>query len=127
MLDDRVRAGEHQGGVTVVESHQVGRLPARSADLDDLARPPQPGGSAQVRILAWIPDLDIGERLPARRGFAQSPDSNTVTALAAGELVILPAVVATFEPEWLPGGSYSLTVLLTGLNPRSSPGTLHIT
>jgi hypothetical protein len=40
MLDDRVRAGEHQGGVTVVESHQVGRLPARSADLDDLARPP---------------------------------------------------------------------------------------
>src|SRR6266851_9613731 len=39
MLDDRVRAGEHQGGVTVVESHQVRRLPARSADLDDLARP----------------------------------------------------------------------------------------
>jgi len=39
MLDDRVRAGEHQGGVTVVETHQVGRLPARSADLDDLACP----------------------------------------------------------------------------------------
>ena len=37
MLDDRVRAGKHQGGVTVVESHQVRRLPARSADLDDLA------------------------------------------------------------------------------------------
>src|SRR6266516_7005546 len=41
MLDDRVRAGEHQGGVTVVESHQVGRLPARSPDLDNLARPPR--------------------------------------------------------------------------------------
>src|SRR5271165_7010788 len=39
MLDDRVRAGEHQARVTVVETHQVGRLPARSADLDDLARP----------------------------------------------------------------------------------------
>ena len=39
MLDDRVRAGEYQGGVTVVESHQVGRLPARSADLYDLACP----------------------------------------------------------------------------------------
>jgi hypothetical protein len=39
MLDDRVRAGEHQDSVTIVESHQVRRLPARSADLDDLARP----------------------------------------------------------------------------------------
>jgi len=38
MLNDRVRAGEHQAGVTVVETHQVGRFPARSADLDDLAR-----------------------------------------------------------------------------------------
>lgn len=27
----------------------------------------------------------------------------------------------------LPRGSYSLTILLTGLNPRSSPGTLHVT
>src|SRR5690348_12171192 len=39
MLNDRVRAGEHQAGVTVVETHQVRRLPARPADLDDLARP----------------------------------------------------------------------------------------
>src|SRR6516165_10119968 len=39
MLNDRVRAGEYQAGVTVVEPHQVGRFPARSADLDDLARP----------------------------------------------------------------------------------------
>src|SRR5215472_10741280 len=39
MLDHRVRAREHQAGVTVVETHQVGRLSARSADLDDLARP----------------------------------------------------------------------------------------
>src|SRR5438445_4527864 len=39
MLNDRVRAGEHQAGVTVVETHQVGRFPARPADLDNLARP----------------------------------------------------------------------------------------
>jgi hypothetical protein len=39
MLDDRVRAWEHQAGVTVVETHHVWRLPARSTDLDDLARP----------------------------------------------------------------------------------------
>src|SRR5215472_11001263 len=39
MLDDRVRAGERQGGVTVIESHQAVRLPARSSDLDDLACP----------------------------------------------------------------------------------------
>src|SRR6266511_2946818 len=39
VLDDRVRAGKHQARMTVVETHQVGRLPARSADLDDLTRP----------------------------------------------------------------------------------------
>src|ERR1017187_4292413 len=39
MLDDRIRAGEHQARVTVVEAHEVGRFAARSADLDDLARP----------------------------------------------------------------------------------------
>src|SRR5215467_201550 len=38
-FDDRVRTREHQAGVTVVETHQVGRLTARSADLDDLACP----------------------------------------------------------------------------------------
>src|SRR5258708_17618035 len=39
MLDDRVRAWEHQARVTIVETHQVWRLAARSADFDDLARP----------------------------------------------------------------------------------------
>src|SRR5215467_15049464 len=38
-FDDRVRTREHQAGVTIVETHQVGRLPAWSADLDDLACP----------------------------------------------------------------------------------------
>jgi hypothetical protein len=39
MPDDRVRAGEHQARVTVVATRQAGRLSARSADLDNLARP----------------------------------------------------------------------------------------
>src|SRR5262249_14474746 len=39
MFDDRVRTGEHQAGVTVIETHQVGRLSVRSTDFDDLARP----------------------------------------------------------------------------------------
>ena len=39
MLDDRVRAREYQARVTVIETHQVWRLPARSADFDDLADP----------------------------------------------------------------------------------------
>jgi hypothetical protein len=38
-LDDRVRAREYQARVTVIETHQVWRLPARSADFDDLADP----------------------------------------------------------------------------------------
>src|SRR6476646_11384312 len=39
VLDDRVRAREYPGRVAVIESHQVGRLPARPADLYDLAFP----------------------------------------------------------------------------------------
>src|SRR6266581_243417 len=39
VLDDRVRTREHQAGMAVVETHQVGRLPARPAHLDDLACP----------------------------------------------------------------------------------------
>jgi hypothetical protein len=39
MLDDRVRAWEHQARMTIVETHQVWRLAASSADIDDLARP----------------------------------------------------------------------------------------
>ena len=39
MFDDRVRTWKHQAGMTVVETHQIGRFPARSANLDDLARP----------------------------------------------------------------------------------------
>src|SRR5690349_4040871 len=39
MLDNRVRAWEHQARVTIVETHQVWRLAARSADFDDLACP----------------------------------------------------------------------------------------
>jgi hypothetical protein len=39
MLDDCVGAGEYQRGVIVLESHEVGRFTARSADLDYLACP----------------------------------------------------------------------------------------
>jgi hypothetical protein len=55
MLDDRVRAGEHQRGVTGVEPHQVGRLPAGSPDLDDLARPPRMAHNVGVYVEP-IPD-----------------------------------------------------------------------
>src|SRR5215471_5215953 len=39
MFDDRVRARKHQAGMAIVETDQIGRFPARSANLDDLARP----------------------------------------------------------------------------------------
>jgi hypothetical protein len=39
MLDDRVRARQHQARVAIIEPHQVWRLPARPADFDDLADP----------------------------------------------------------------------------------------
>src|SRR5260221_11786191 len=39
MFDDRVRPREYQARVTVIETHQVRRLPAPPADFDDLADP----------------------------------------------------------------------------------------
>src|SRR6266566_8213979 len=79
MLDDRVRAGEHQGGVTVVESHQVGRLPARSADLDNLARPP---GMAH----------DIGVHVePVPGGCPHAPTSSSAFAHGMSAFPALPA------------------------------------
>jgi hypothetical protein len=39
MLDHGIRAGKDQGDVLVLELHEVWRLPARSADFDDLTGP----------------------------------------------------------------------------------------
>jgi hypothetical protein len=55
ILDDRVRAGEHQRDVTVIETHQVRPLPAGSPDLDDLASPPRMTHDVGVHVKA-IPD-----------------------------------------------------------------------
>jgi hypothetical protein len=87
MLNDRVRAGEHQPGVTVVETHQVGRFPARPADLDDLARPlpladhvathmePVPGGC-----------LHPPTSLPAFRAARAQQDTLTVCHIATASI-----------------------------------------
>src|SRR5260370_23865863 len=79
MLDDRVRAGEHQGGVTVVESHQVRRLPARSADLDAPARPPRPAHDAGVHAEP-VPD-----------GCLHAPTSSSAFAHRMSAFPALPA------------------------------------
>jgi hypothetical protein len=55
MLDGRIRAGEHQARVAVVEAHQVGRLPASSADLDDLTGPLRLAHDVATRVKP-IPD-----------------------------------------------------------------------
>jgi hypothetical protein len=39
MLDHGIRARKDQGDVLVIEVHEVGRFPARSADFDDLTGP----------------------------------------------------------------------------------------
>jgi hypothetical protein len=39
MLDHGIRARKDQGDVLVIELHEVGRFPARSADFDDLTGP----------------------------------------------------------------------------------------
>jgi hypothetical protein len=50
VLDDRIRAGEHQAAVTILESHEVWRLAASAADLDDLAHPLRLAHDAAVYV-----------------------------------------------------------------------------
>src|SRR5436190_14078385 len=86
MLDDRIRAREHQARVTVVETHHVGRLPARSADLDDLARPlrlahdvathvePVPDGCLHAaHLLTQVPALPMRRRTRPRSAHVATP------------------------------------------------------
>ena len=41
--------------------------------------------------------------------------------------MLIPAIIATYEPVRLLPGRYGLTALLTSLNLRSAPGALHLT
>src|SRR5690348_14933237 len=106
VLDDRVRAGEHQGGVTVVESHQVGRLPARSADLDDLACP--------LRMAH-----DIGVHVePVPDDCLHAPTSLSAFAHCMSAFPALPARrknTLTVYPDW--HGQASTVTLLAGTGP----------
>src|SRR5437763_9303569 len=86
MLDDRVRPGEHQAHMTVVETHQVGRLSARPADLDDLSRPlrlahdvathvePVPDGCLHsAHLLTQVPALPMRRRTRSRSAHVATP------------------------------------------------------
>ena len=70
MLDDRVRAGEHQGGVIVLKSHEVGRFSARSSDLDDLARPVGLAYDAAVHVDSVSDGCPHNARLLGSRSLA---------------------------------------------------------
>src|SRR5215475_1369204 len=88
MLNDRVRSGEHQAGVTVVETHQVGRVPARSADLNDLARPLRLAHEVATHVEP-VPDgcLHRPTSLPAFRATRAQQDTLTVRHIASIYLV----------------------------------------
>jgi len=98
MLNDRVRAGEHQAGVTVVETHQVGRLPARSADLDDLACPLWMAHDIGVHVEP-VPDDCVGPtprsqiRMRTRSGLSTDASSTFEPAGNAGCTASLEAIV----------------------------------
>src|SRR5258707_15808462 len=104
MLDDRVRAGEHQRGVAVVETHQVGRLPARSADLDDLASPPRMAHDVGVHVEP-IPD-----------GCPHAPTSSSALARGMSAFPALPALGRTLAmyPDWHRQASASTLLICTG-------------
>ena len=87
MLDDRVRTGEHQAGVTVVETHEVGRLPARSADLDDLAHPRRMTHTLATHVEP-VPDdcMHPPTTSPACTHYPVPADTLTVYALATASI-----------------------------------------
>jgi hypothetical protein len=41
--------------------------------------------------------------------------------------MLVPAIIATYEPQRLLPGRYGLTALLTSLNLKSTSGALHLT
>jgi hypothetical protein len=89
MLNDRVRAGEHQAGVTVIEMHQVGRFPARSANLDDLADPLRLAHDGAPHVEP-VPDgcLHLPTSLPAFRATRAQQDTLTVCHIAAASIYL---------------------------------------
>jgi hypothetical protein len=105
----------------------AGQPLALSLRLTNTADTPWTNGPDLVRVLAWILHDDTGERLPAQRYFASSLSDHRPVELAAGQSLVLPACLATLEPELLPPGCYGLTALLTALNLRSARSVLHLT
>jgi hypothetical protein len=89
MLNDRIWAGEHQAGVTVVETHRVGRFPGRSADLDDLARPLRLAHDVATHVEP-VPDgcLHPPTSSPAFRATRAQEDTLTVRHITAASIYL---------------------------------------
>ncbi|HEY1920566.1 MAG TPA: hypothetical protein VGH27_33775 [Streptosporangiaceae bacterium] len=105
----------------------AGEPPVLSVRLTNTGRAPWSNGPDVVRVLAWILDPGTSEPLPAERYFATTSSDHRPVELAAGQSLVLPALIATFEPARLPPGRYELSALLMALNLRSSVGTLLLT
>ena len=105
----------------------AGQPPDLSLRLTNTGASGWGNGPDIMRVLAWITDPRTGEPLPAQRTFAQAGSEHFPVELAAGESIIIPARTATRDAGQLPPGSYGLTALLTAVNLRSAPGTLHLT
>jgi hypothetical protein len=105
----------------------AGQPLALSLALTNTARTPWSNGPDIIRILAWILHDGTGEPLPAQKYFVSAGSDHRPVTLAAGQSLVLPAGLATLEPELLPPGHYGLTAILTALNLRSAPSVLHLT
>jgi hypothetical protein len=93
MLDHRIRAGKDQGDVLVLELHEVGRFPARSADLDDLTGPLGLTHDSAMYV-DHIPDDCLHDVCLLGQG-SRSPLGTPAVPSAPGEhLLVLPRVAA---------------------------------
>ena len=100
---------------------------ALSVRLTNTANTAWSNGPDLVRVLAWVLDPGTGDPLPAEKWFTSSGSDHRPVELAPGESMLIPAIIATYEPVRLLPGRYGLTALLTSLNLRSAPGALHLT
>src|SRR5215470_8526591 len=117
MLNDRVWAGEHQAGVTVVETHQVGRFPARSANLNDLARPLRLAHEVATHVEP-VPDgcLHRPTSLPAFRAARAQQDTLTVCHFATTSICLV--AVGWYWLGWAPRDKRQIRAF-AGSCPRS--------
>jgi hypothetical protein len=97
MLDHGIRARKDQGDVLVIELHQVGRLPARSAYFDNLTSPLWLTHNGAMYV-DHIPDDCLHDACLLGQGPYSPRSASAVRPRRGGHLLVLPTLAAKHRP-----------------------------